>query len=192
MKLTPRRLDELLTQVGELLTDRAASIEAVAIGGGSLMLLGLIKRPTRDLDLVAVIENGTLRRAEPMPESLRQAVDDVARLNNIDPHWMNAAPSSLMDQGLPPGFMERAERRQYGGLVLHLATRVDQIALKLYAAVDQGPDSKHVADLILLAPTSEELRLAARWTRLHDPSPGFHAILLAVLEHFGVSHDGDI
>jgi hypothetical protein len=119
-------------------------------------------------------------------------VDDIARLNGIDPHWMNAAPSSLVDLGLPDGFMGRTERRVYGGLILHLATRTDQIALKLYAAVDQGPDSKHVADLKLLTPTADELLRSARWARQHDPSSGFREILLEVLEHFGVSHGGSI
>lgn len=164
----------------------------VAIGGGSLLLLGLIKRPTRDFDLVAVVEDGDLRRADPMPPTLKAAVDDVARLRGIDPHWMNAAPSSLVDLGLPEGLMGRAERRVYGGLTIHLATRVDQIAFKLYAAVDQGPDSKHVDDLNLLAPTGQELQSPARWARTHDPSPGFREILVQVLAHFGVDDDGSI
>jgi len=188
--LTPTILDELLHRVGDILADRGESMEVVAIGGGSLLLLGLIKRPTRDLDLVAVVEDGKLRRADPMPPALKAAVDDVARLKGIDPHWMNAAPSSLVDLGLPEGFMQRTDRRAYGALTLYLATRVDQIAFKLYAAVDQGPDSKHVDDLRLLAPTSAELLDAARWTRTHDPSPGFREILVQVLAHFGVDDDG--
>lgn len=167
-------------------------MEAVAIGGGSLLLLGLIKRPTRDLDLVAIMEGGRLRRADPMPPALKAAIADVARLKGIDPHWMNAAPSNLVDLGLPDGLMRRAERRVYGGLTLHLATRIDQIAFKLYAAVDQGPDSKHVDDLRLLAPTKPEFLDAARWTRTHDPSSGFREILLQVLAHFGVDDDGSV
>ena len=39
-----------MRRVGDLLTDRREPMEVVAIGGGSLLLLGLIKRPTRDLD----------------------------------------------------------------------------------------------------------------------------------------------
>lgn len=190
--LTETILGELLSQVGDLLADRAESIEAVAIGGGGLMLLGLISRPTRDIDLVAVIEGGMLRRAEPMPLALKAAVEDVARLRGIDPHWMNAAPSGLVDQGLPVGFMERTERRTYGALTLHLASRVDQVAFKLYAAVDQGPGSKHVGDLRLLEPTQRELLDAARWARTHDPSDVFRTMLLQVLAHFGVENDGSV
>lgn len=190
--LTDTILGELLSQVGDLLADRAAPIEAVAIGGGGLMLLGLISRPTRDIDLVAVLENGILRRAAPMPPALQAAVEDVARLRGIDPHWMNAAPSGLMDQGLPAGFMARTERRIYGSLTLHLASRVDQVAFKLYAAVDQGPGSKHVSDLQMLAPTRAELLDAARWARTHDPSDGFRSMLLQVLALFGAENDGSL
>ena len=190
MDLTHLRLDELLHLVGDLLTDRGAEVEAVAIGGGSLLLLGLIERPTRDLDLVAILEQGLLRRAEPMPSLLRQAVEDVARLRGLDEHWINAAPSSLLNQGLPEGFMARAQRRDYGGLILHLASRVDQIAFKLYAAVDQGPLSKHAADLQRLEPTAGELLEAAARTRIQDPSYGFQSLLVEVLAHFGVQEEG--
>lgn len=71
----------------------------------------------------------------------------------------------------------------------HLLGRRDLIALKLYAAVDQGPDSKHVTDLRALGPTSEELLAAARWTRMHDPSEGFRTHLVQALAYFGVEDD---
>jgi hypothetical protein len=154
------------------------------------LLLGLIQRPTRDIDLVAIVNQGKLLSSHPLPTNLQQAVEDIAALNNLDPKWMNGGPTELLDHGLPPGFMSRTERREYNGLILHLASRVDQIAFKLYAAVDQGPDSKHVADLVLLSPTPAELLNAARWTRQHDPSDVFRSILLQVLAHFGVNDDG--
>ncbi|MCC6812238.1 MAG: hypothetical protein IT381_32755 [Deltaproteobacteria bacterium] len=188
--LTAQTLHQLLDQLGGLLAERETPVEVVAIGGGGLLLLGYIKRPTRDLDLVAVIDGGGLRRADPMPDVLRAAIDDVARLNGLDSHWMNAAPSSLVDLGLPSGFMSRAIRRQHGALVLHLASREDQIAFKLYAAVDQGPDSKHVADLNALAPTGAELLVSARWAVTHDVSSGFREQLVQALSHFGVDDDG--
>ena len=71
-------------------------------------------------------------------------------------------------------------------LVVNLAGRYDQICFKLYAAVDQGPRSKHVQDLRLLGPTEEELLAAARWTVTHDPSEGFRAMLAQALAFLGV------
>jgi hypothetical protein len=186
---TKRELEGLLADVGALLKSQHQRLEVAAIGGGSLMLLGLIERPTRDIDLVGLVEDGKVRRSEPLPKALEQAILDVARLRNIDSDWMNAAPSQISEHGLPEGFMERAVRREYGGLVVYLASRKDQICFKLYAAVDQGPDSKHTADLRLLMPTADELAFAAAWAKTQDPSEGFSAILSQVLEAFEVEHE---
>ena len=83
---------------------------------------------------------------------------------------------------------ERCERRDYGpGLVVYFASRYDQIHFKLYAAVDEGGPGKHEADLRALAPTEVELIAAARWSRSHDPSPGYAEELRGALEFLGVS-----
>jgi hypothetical protein len=71
--------------------------------------------------------------------------------------------------------------------------REDLICFKLYAAVDQGPRSKHMADLRAMDPSREELLAAARWTRSHDPSVGFLGELRAALGLFDVeADDGDL
>ena len=71
------------------------------------------------------------------------------------------------------------------------ADRRDQIFFKLYAAVDQGPRSKHFDDLRRLEPTVPELRAAAAWARTHDPSEGFLKELRGALRDLGVA-DGDL
>jgi hypothetical protein len=63
---------------------------------------------------------------------------------------------------------------------------LDQVHLKLYAAVDQGP-GKHEADLRALEPTRDELLAAARWTLTHDPSSGYRHVLEQALVALGVS-----
>jgi hypothetical protein len=96
-----------------------------------------------------------------------------------------------MDFGLPPGFLQRVTTWDFGaGLNVHFASRLDQIHLKLYALVDQGI-GKHEGDLHALAPSPEELIQAARWTRTHDPSPGFRKMLERALHYFGVD-DADL
>jgi hypothetical protein len=87
----------------------------------------------------------------------------------------------------PEGFAERAQTRRFGHLTLHLASRSDQICFKVYAATDQGPDSKHFDDLNALAPTRNELIEAARWARTHDPSEGFQEELIALLQVMGMA-----
>ena len=182
-------LEEALSALGEVLEARGTPFELVIVGGGALSLLGLISRPTKDLDVVAVIVDDRYTSAEPLPHLLSRARDDVAAALGIPRDWLNAGPTSLLDFGLPSGFNDRLITRRYGGLIVHLTGRVDQIFLKFYAAVDRGPRSKHVADLRRLSPTAEELRLAARWARSHDPSEGFLAMSRQALAYFGIEDD---
>lgn len=135
---------------------------------------------------MALVESGCYRKAAPLPSQLVEAVLDVGESLGIGGGWLNAGPTDLLDLGLPPGFAERVESRHYGGLTLRLAARADQICLKLYASVDQGPRSKHFQDLQGLDPSAPELLAAARWTITHDPSEGFRGELLRALELLGV------
>ncbi len=182
-------IDDALQALSETLEARGLEYELVAVGGSSLVLLGLITRATRDLDIVALVEDGRYVEAVHLPQPLLDAVRDVGEVLGIGAEWLNPGPAALLDFGLPEGFADRAEVRSLGALTLHLASRIDQIALKLYAAVDQGPRSKHVEDLHALEPTHDELRAAASWTRTHDPSPAFRDELLAALRLFGVGND---
>jgi len=184
--LTQKSLDEALVAVGDLLEERKQHVEVVAIGGGGLLLLGLIERATKDLDLVGLKLGDQLVKPVPLPEALREAAEDVAKLMKLSPGWLNAGPASMLDLGLPDGFLERTSRREYGGLVIHLASRYDQICFKVYAAADDSPRGKHFADLRQLAPSPDELRSAAAWVITHDSSEGFRQILDQVLAALGV------
>ena len=186
--LEPATLEAALQALGEVLEARRLAYEMVAIGGSSLMLLGLLERPTRDLDVVALVESGRYVKANPLPSPLAEAAVDVGETLGIGGAWLNAGPADLLDFGLPPGFADRVETRRYGALTLRLASRTVQICLKLYAAVDQGPRSKHFEDVVRLAPSDDELLFAARWSITHDPSEGFRAELVRALALLGV-HD---
>ena len=129
----------------------------------------------------------------PLPSELVEARNDVGRALGLGDNWLNAGPTDLLDFGLPAGFEERVETRRYGGLVLNIAGRRDQISFKLYATVDQGLRSKHAEDLRQLEPTRDQLLESARWTRTHDPSEGFRQVLVETLRAFGVEGaDADI
>ncbi len=179
-------LEESLGVLGESLAERGVIFEIVAVGGGSLLLLGLTSRPTADLDIVAFIEAGRYLKPSILPADLADAARATARVVGIREDWINVGPAALLDFGLPAGFANRTVERRYGGLVVHLAGRQDQVFLKLYAAVDQGPSSKHFQDLVALSPSREELLDAARWAMTHAPSPGFRSELLKALAGLGV------
>jgi hypothetical protein len=176
-------LRQALSTLGVLLKDRGVAFEIVAVGGGGLLLLGVIRRPTKDLDALAVVEAGEYRLARPLPDELREAVEDTASVLNLAKDWLNPGPTDQLKQGLPAGFRDRTTQHDFGGLVVHLAGRFDQICFKLYAAADTDPGSKHVQDLIELDPTPEEIREAARWVKEQDAAPEFPSFVDSVIAH---------
>jgi len=186
--------EQVVRALGELLTARSVHYELVLVGGGNLILRGLVTRPTtKDLDVLGAWSPTGVKAMKQMPEPLAVAVEDVALAYGLSSDWMNLGPAAILDHGVPSGFLERLERRDYGGLVMWLADRVDMICFKLFAAVDQGMRSRHLQDLRELGPTHDELLVAARWTRTHDPSPAYRVLLLETLEVLGAEvSDADL
>lgn len=138
--------------------------------------------------MVALWDAGSLRKAEPLPQGLVDARNRVARDFGLSENWLNPGPADLMDFGLPRGFLDRVQTQEFGdGLIVHFASRLDQIHFKLYALVDQGA-GKHEQDLRALSPTADELIQAARWTRTHDLSEGFREMLERALRYLGVEN----
>ncbi len=175
-----------LDTLGTLLVDRGLSYEIVVVGGGGLLLLGLIRRPTKDLDALALVENGTYVLARPLPAALVEAIADVAAVQGLDDEWLNPGPTDQLKQGVPDGFSKRTTRHVFGGVVIQVAGRLDQIFLKLYAAADSDPKSKHVRDLIDLDPTADELRVAAAWVKQQDLGMEFAGFVDGVVAHLEV------
>lgn len=187
MQIDSINLEEALIALGQLLADRNHYYEIVAIGGGSLLLLKQIERTTKDLDLVALVKHGQFVSADPLPHGLLQAAQEVGKALELGKDWLNVGPASLLNMGLPPGFMSRMHTRHYKGLTIHLADRFDQICFKLYASVDQGPKSKHFADLIILKPSPIELEQAKRWCISHDVSEIFESEIDKAMESINAS-----
>jgi hypothetical protein len=186
MDITSRGLDTILSALGEQLGVLGARLEMVVIGGSALLALGLVTRPTKDVDVVAFAEGEELRPASPLPQALAEAKDRVARDFALPQDWLNAGPTDLLRWGLPEGFWGRVTTRRYGEtLTVHFAGRLDQVHFKLYAMVDQS-GGRHEADLRALRPSRDELVAAARWSITHDPSPGYRMMLEQALERLGV------
>lgn len=186
--LGSEELEEVLSAVGDLL-EAQKRIGIVVVGGASLNLLGLIERTTGDVDVIASVRSPEekselmLVPPDPVPEPLAKAIERVARDFNLPPDWMNTEIGAQWELSPPPHLEEGLTWRQYGGLRVGLAGRRTLIALKLFAAVDQGPESVHYQDLTALGPTDEELNEAAEWVRAQDVSPVFAEMIDQVIRH---------
>ena len=175
---------------GRLKMNRSHSFSIVVCGGTALNAMHLIQRTTKDVDIVALMDsNNQLVDPAPLPEELLVAAKEVADTLSLPQDWLNNGPSSgdggLFRLGLPDGFKERLIKNYQGEqLTVYLASRLDQIHFKLYAAVDQF-GSYHASDLKQLSPSDEELIQAIRWAITHDPSEGFQTAIKLFLQEFG-------
>jgi hypothetical protein len=167
------RLREALGLLGSLLDSTEDEVAIAVVGGSALLIEGRVTRVTRDVDVVAFIVGGALLNDSPHAEVLRHHVSAAGLELGLDSDWLNFGPISLLDAGLPEGFLSRCRIERFGGLIVYVADRYDLIHMKLYAAADQGPESKHMHDLVMLCPTSEELDSARVWCCTQDVSDPF-------------------
>ena len=182
-------LEETFQSLQFRLADNGAEpVGLVVCGGSALIVMGLVSRTTKDVDVLALRQEEVLVSPAPLPRSLIQAVGEVAEDLNLPPDWLNNGPSQgeggLFQLGLPTGFETRLHKKVYGDrLTVHFAGRVDQVHFKLYAAVDRG--GHHITDLYELAPSHKELLQAARWSMTHDTSEAFAEMLKRLLRSIG-------
>jgi len=181
-------LERALAMLGESLSARGFRFDVVVVGGSALLLRDVTRRPTRDFDVMAIVEGGVYKKADPIPSELHEAVRDVGETLDIGPDWLNGKAGGLLDFELPEGFKTRTEARRFGGLTIRIADRADLIVLKLDAAVSEGIHSRHFSDLQALKPTEEELLAGGRWlTTAVDNSPGFRLEMHQALRALGVA-----
>lgn len=159
--LSAQLLVEALEALGAHLAVGRHRSDLVVIGGSALLALGLVARPARDVDVVALVADGQLVPAEPLPTHLVEARNKVALDFSLSDDWLNAGPSKFFESCLPDGLLARLEARRYGpALTIRYPTRLDQIYFKLSATVDR---EKHQRDLRELRPTLQELLTVAQW-----------------------------
>lgn len=166
-------LREALGLLGSLLDATGVEVAIAVVGGSALLVGGHVTRATRDVDVVAFVDGEDLMGESPSSDALRRYVSAVALELGLNSDWLNLGPISLLDAGLPEGFLSRCRVERYGGLLVYVADRFDLIHMKLFAAADQGPESKHMHDLVMLVPTSEELEFARGWCLTQDVSEPF-------------------
>ncbi len=158
--------------------------EIVVCGGSALIAMSLVARTTQDVDIVAMMRDGTLLDSEPLPDYLVKAAERVEQIMNLPHDWLNNGPAVQFKMGLPDGFGNRLHSVVIGDkLVVYYIDRIDQIYFKTFASADRG--GYHVTDLKQLSPTEEELVAAAKWCLTMDVSSGFRDILKEMFQKMG-------
>jgi len=186
------QLEQALHLLQDLLRlEDATPVHLVVCGGSALIALGLVPRTTRDLDLLALEQDGRLVAPVPLPPTLVAAAEGVATGLGLPQDWLNNGPSSgeggLFQIGMPEGLQDRLITRVYGpALTVSFIARADQIPFKLWASVDRG--GYHIDDLLKLQPTEGEIRAAALWTLEKDVSEGYRMLLGRLLTELGYAN----
>jgi hypothetical protein len=85
-------LTEALNLLGETLAYERKHAVWLLVGGGSALLIqSLSDRQTRDVDVLALREfEGDIVNAYPMPQSLKEAVAQVARELRLPSNWISS------------------------------------------------------------------------------------------------------
>lgn len=159
---------EALTVLGrQMALAYAEDTRLLCCGGSGLCVLELISRSTKDVDALAlIVGNKTLKPIEGFSPEMERAIAQTAHMLGLESDWLNGEASVLLERGLPEGVLERAGKhtRHYGPcLTVEFIDRLDQVALKLYAAMDPLKGRRHEEDLVELRPTEQEILHGLKW-----------------------------
>lgn len=192
------KIESCLMALSEQLEASGAStIELVVCGGVALNILGYVKRPTVDVDIVAFVKKDkdgadSLVKADFLIPELKAAAEKVKKDFDLKEDWLNVGPASVIDFGFPEGLMKRVQTRRYGNnLIIHFLGRYDQIHFKLYAALTGERRIIHVGDLLALSPTKEEILDAVKWIMSRDSTQLYKQALGNLLKQIGYQDVAD-
>lgn len=182
-------LTEALNLLGETLANERKHAVWLLVGGGSALLIqSLSDRQTRDVDVLALREfEGDIVNAYPLPQSLKEAVAQVATELRLPSNWINSAASlhGIDFNTVIPKFWQDLETREYGShLKISFIGRYGLILLKICAALERN-EQRDIDDLIQLQPRAVELRELWHWL-LHSHYQSFpHPKLSEILSRIG-------
>ncbi len=158
MNIGPNNWMKALQSLDKALTRRRITRELIVCGGTALLLLDVIDRETRDIDVVC----------PDVDSDLKSAASEVAKELLLPEDWINDGPKDLAND-LISGWRDRIELLFKGdSLVLYVLGRIDLLATKVYAFCDREDD---YPDVIKLKPTLEELEKIYPWVIERDASP---------------------
>lgn len=154
MKLNRERILSALKRTGERLAETNPELDCVEIlliGGAAGILTGTLRpeRTTQDCDVIEFVPKGVAVAVE-------TAASDIAGALSLDANWLNGHADWFIDI-LPDGWQQRRHKiGRFGTLRVFAASRLDLIALKVYAHRDQ--DVEDLDDLKVMPHEAERVR----------------------------------
>jgi len=183
-------IHEALTTLGkQMALAYAGDVQLLCCGGSGLCVLEILNRSTKDVDALAFIVDGyKLKSIEAFSPEMNLAILKTARIHGLEEDWFNSEATILLKHGLPEGILERSapHAKQYGPcLRVQFICRSDQVALKLYAAMDPAKGRRHEEDLVAMEPTKEEIKNGLGWLLSWPSNDAFKKRLAFLVEGLG-------
>ena len=169
MDIETKTIDKIFMTLNEHLKAQDGNHYSIVVCGcTALIAKGLVKRKTKDVDVLGEISiiDGELiiKKIIQFPSWFIKAVYTASKDLNMPKNWFNAGPTMQVDYGLPKGIESRLEKISYGDLLdIYYISRIDQIFFKLNHSICVGGSGYQVDDLINLKPTQEEIFEACIW-----------------------------
>ncbi len=163
-KMLPR---EILADFDQFLVERGLVLDAIIVGGTALVLLGIISRATKDVDVLYPNLSPDVIGAAREFARQRRATGETL----VD-EWLNNGPHAIIPD-LPPDWMQRVNPVYQGqALTIAVPDRPELLATKLFALCDRGMD---LADCLALDPSEAELATVLPWLVSRDAHVGWPA-----------------
>jgi len=183
-------IEHALTVLGRRMAlDGAPDVEVLCCGASALCVLGLLSRSTMDVDVLGVVvRDRDLDPCEVFPMEMERAIANAGLELGLADDWFNGSASRLLERGVPAGTLERsfAHRRTFGPcLTVRFLDRRDQVALKLFAAMDPVDGIRHLKDLEEISPEAEEISHALEWMEEWESSISFRTKLKEIVARLG-------
>jgi len=159
MKTLGRKLlQPILSSVDLKLRGRNEHRDLIVCGGGALLILDIIDRQTRDIDVIAP-------ELDPI---LNEIAIEVGKEFGLESGWLNNGPASL-SRDLEVGWRDRVQLIFEGShLKIHSLSNRDLLASKLFAYCDRDEDD--LSDILKMSPSVAEVESLKSWVLERDGS----------------------
>ena len=151
-------LGPVLQSLNEKLLQMKEIRELIVCGGGALLVLGIIERQTRDIDVISP-------EIDPL---LQELAAQIGKEFGLEKGWLNNGPASLV-RDLERGWAERVRPIFHGSaLTVKTLSVRDLLATKLYAYCDRDEDD--LSDILRMNPSPAEVESLRAWVLDRDGS----------------------